>query len=200
MAEEIKDLIAKIQQEGVEAAQAQAAQIKAQAQKEAAKIVAQAKKEAQIITEQANVQAQKTQAATEDALKQAGRDMLIGLKQEIVSMLERLIKRDLRQSLNTEELAKIIAALIKNSPLSLGAQIIVTVNPQDQEKLQQGFLKQLIEETKKSIVLKSSEGVESGFVVSFDAGKSIFDFSGEALSEYITGHLKPELNKILSSG
>ena len=115
-------------------------------------------------------------------------------------MLERLIKRDLRQSLNTEELAKIIAALIKNSPLSLGAQIIVTVNPQDQEKLQQGFLKQLIEETKKSIVLKSSEGVESGFVVSFDAGKSIFDFSGEALSEYITGYLKPELNKILSSG
>jgi len=199
MAQEIKDLIAKIQQEGVEAAQAQAAQIKADAQKEAAQIIAQAKSEAQKITEQANAQAKKTAAATQAALKQAGRDMLIGLRQEIILILERLIKKDLRQSLNAEELAKIISALIKNSPLTLGAQIIVTVNPQDQEKLQQGLLKQLIEETKKSITLKSSEGIESGFVISFDAGKSIFDFSGQALSDYIAGYLKPELTKILSS-
>ena len=36
-------------------------------------------------------------------LKQAGRDLLISLRQEIVSMLDRLIKLDLRQVLTTEE-------------------------------------------------------------------------------------------------
>jgi V/A-type H+-transporting ATPase subunit E len=198
MAQEIKDLIAKIQQEGVQAAQAQAGQIKADAEKESTKIIAQAKQEAQKIIEQANAQAKKLDASTQAALKQAGRDMLISLKQEISAMLDRLIKADLRQALGAEELTRIIGALIKNSPLSLGSQIVVSLNQQDKERLEQGFLKQLIEETKKAIVLKSAEGIESGFIISFDAGKSIFDFSGQALSDYISGCLKPELNRVLS--
>jgi len=200
MAQEIKDLIAKIQQEGIQVAQEQAAQIKAQADRVALKIISEAKIEAQRIVEQANSQAKKLDDSTQAALKQASRDMLISLRQEIISMLERLIKLDLRQALTVEELSKIITALIKNSPLSLGSQIVVSLNQQDKEKLEQGFLKQLIAETKKSIVLKSADGIGSGFIISFDAGKSIFDFSGEALSEYISGCLRPELNKILNQG
>jgi V/A-type H+/Na+-transporting ATPase subunit E len=200
MAQEIKDLIAKIQQEGVQVAAAQANQIKTDAEKESARIIVQAKQEAQKIIEQASSQAKQLEDATQATLKQAGRDMLISLKQEIISMLERLIKSDLRQSLNAEELSKIMSVLIKTAPLSLGSQIVVSLNKQDKDKLEQGFLKQLVEETKKTIVLKSAEGVQSGFIISFDAGKSIFDFSGQALSDYISGCLKPELNRILSSG
>ena len=124
--------------------------------------------------------------------------MLISLKQEISAMLDRLIKADLRQALGAEELSRIIGALIKNSPLALGSQIVVSLNQQDKERLEQGFLKQLTEVTKKAIVLKSADGIESGFIISFDAGKSIFDFSGQALSDYISGCLKPELNRVLS--
>jgi vacuolar-type H+-ATPase subunit E/Vma4 len=47
-------------------------------------------------------------------------------------------------------------------------------------------------------VLKSSDGIESGFVISFDAGKSIFDFSSQALSDYIGKSLRPEVNKLLN--
>ncbi len=198
MAQEIKDLIAKIQQEGVQAAQEQATQIKADAEKDSLKIIAQAKLQAQKIIEQANVQAKKTDDSTQAALKQAGRDLLISLRQEIITMLDRLIKLDLRQVLTVEELSKIITALIKDTPLSLGSQIVVSLNPQDKQKLEQGFLKQLIAETKKSVVLKSTDGIDSGFIISFDAGKSIFDFSGQALSDYLLGCLRPELSKILN--
>jgi len=200
MAQEIKDLIAKIQQEGIQAAQVQAAQIKADAEKNSLKIISEANSQAKKIIEQANSQAKKIDDSTQATLKQAGRDMLISLRQEIISMLERLIKLDLRQSLAVEELSTIIAALIKNAPLALGSQIVVSLNPQDKDKLEQGFLKQLIAETKKSIVLKSTDGIDSGFIISFDAGKSIFDFSGQALSDYISGCLRPELSKILNQG
>ena len=198
MAQEIKDLIAKIQQEGIQVAQEQAAQIKAQADRAAMKTISEAKIEAQSIIEQANIQAKKLDDSTRAVLKQAGRDMLINLRQEIVSMLDRLIKMDLRQSLTAQELSGIISILIKSAPLTLGSQIIVSLNQLDKDKLEQGFLKQLVEETKKSIVLKSTDGIDSGFVISFDAGKSIFDFSGQALSDYICGRLRPELNKILN--
>jgi V/A-type H+-transporting ATPase subunit E len=198
MAQEIKDLIAKIQQEGVQAAQAQAAQVQAEAQRKALQIMSEAKIEAEKIIEQANNQSQRTDDATQAALKQAGRDLLINLRQEISSMLDRLIKLDLRQALTAEKLSEIIASTIKNTPLSLGSQIIISLNPQDKDKLEQGFLKQLVQAAKKEIILKSADGIESGFVISFDAGRSIFDFSGQALSDYISGCLRPELNKILN--
>ncbi len=183
----------------MEAAQIQAAQIKAAADKSAVEIIAQAQAQAQKIIEQAQAQAQRTSDSTQAALEQAGRDLLISLKQEIISMLERLIRQDLKQALSAQELFNIIAALIKNAPLALGSQIVISLQAQDKEKLEQGFLKQLIAETKKSIVLKSAEGIESGFVISFDGGRSIFDFSAGSLSEYICGYLRPELSKILNS-
>ncbi len=114
-------------------------------------------------------------------------------------MLERLTRLDLKQVLGAEELFKIISALIKNAPLALGSQIVVSVTAQDKEKLEHGLFKQLIAETKKNIVLKSSDGIDSGFIISFDAGRSVFDFSTAALSDYICGYLRPELSKILNS-
>ena len=199
MAQEIKDLIAKIQQEGIQAAEEKAAQIKAQADSDSAKIIAEAKIEAQKIIEQAKSQAKSQKDSTQAALKQAGRDLLISLRQEIIAMLERLIKSDLRQALSAKELSVIIGSLIKNAPLTLGSQIIVSLNKQDKDKLEQGLLKELIETTKKQIVLKAQDAIDSGFIISFDAGKSIFDFSGQALSDYISGSLRPELSKILKS-
>jgi len=199
MAEEIKDLIAKIQQEGVIAAEKQAAQIKAEADSRAQKIIAEARIQAEKIIEQANSEVKKLDASTNASLKQAGRDLLISLRKEINAMLDRLIKLNIRQALTTEELSRIIKDLIKNAPLSLASQIVVTLTQQDKDKLEKGFLKQLAEETKKQIILKSADEIESGFIISFDAGKSTFDFSTQALTEYISGSLRPELNKILKS-
>ena len=199
MAQEIKDLIAKIKQEGVEVAQTQAAQIRTEAEHTAMKIISEAKIQAQKIIEQADSQAKKTNDSTRAALKQAGRDLLISLRQEILAMLNRLIKLDLRQALTIEELSGTIAALIKNAPLSLGSQVIVSLKKEDKDKLEQGFLKQLAEQTKKTIILKSVDGIDSGFIISFDAGKSIFDFSSQSLSEYISSCLRPELKEILKS-
>lgn len=199
MAEEIKELIEKIQEQGVKAAQEAAAKIKSQADAQAQRIISEAKSESQKIIEQAVAQVKKQQESVQASLKQAGRDLLISLRKEINSMLERLIKTDIHQALNAEELVKIISSLIKNTQLSSGAQIIVSLSQQDKEKLEKGFLKQLTQETKEQIVLKTAHAIDSGFVISFDAGKSIFDFSNQALTEYLAGSLKPELNKILKS-
>ena len=199
MAQEINDLIAKIQQEGVGVAEEKAGKIKAAAESAAQKIIIEAKMQAEKIIEQAKTEAKMLDDSTNASLKQAGRDLLISLRKEINSLLNRLIKADVAEALTVNELAGIIEALIKNAPLSLGSEIIVSLNEQDKNKLEQGFLRQLVEATKKQIILKAVDGIDSGFIISFDAGKSIFDFSGQALTEYISGCLRPELNKILKS-
>ncbi|MFA6357468.1 MAG: V-type ATP synthase subunit E family protein [Candidatus Omnitrophota bacterium] len=199
MAQEIKDLITQIQQEGIKTAEENAARIKAEADALAQKIIADAKVQAKKIIEQANAETKKMEDSVQASLKQAGRDLLLSLRKEINLMLDRLVKVGVGQALTAEELAKIIQALIKNAPLSLGSEIIVSLNQQDKGKIEKEFLGKLVQETKKQITLKSSEGVEGGFVISFDNGKSIFDFSSEALAEYLSGSQRPELAKILKS-
>ncbi|MFA5092389.1 MAG: hypothetical protein WC543_00345 [Candidatus Omnitrophota bacterium] len=197
MAEEIKDLIAKIQREGIKIAEEKAAQIKTDADLLAQKIIQTAKLEAKQIVEKAVEQAKKLDDSTQASLKQAGRDLLISLRKEINAMLNNLIKVELSQALSAEVLAGIIATLIKNAPLTNSSEIIVSLSQQDKEKLENGFLKQIAQETKKQIVLKSQNSIQSGFVISFDASKSVFDFSDQALIQYLADNLRPELNKIL---
>jgi V/A-type H+-transporting ATPase subunit E len=197
MAQEIKDLIAKIQREGIKIAEEKSAQIKSDADLLAQKIIEGAKSQAQQIVEKAAVEAKRLEASTQASLKQAGRDLLISLRKEINAMLNNLIKAELNPALSVEVLADIITSLIKNAPLTASSQITVSLSSQAKEKLEKGFLKQIAQETKKQIVLKSVNNIQSGFVISFDASKSVFDFSDQALTQYLTDNLRPELSKIL---
>lgn len=197
MAQEINELIAKIQREGVKAAEEQAAQLREQALAEAKKISEAARLEAKKITDQAVFEAKKTRESTEASLRQAGRDLLINLKKEIQAMLERLVKADMRGNFSAEETEKIIAELIKNTPLAPGAEVVISLNPDDKKKLEKVFFARLAAETKKKINLKSADEIACGFMISFDSGSSSFDFSDKAMAEYICGCLKPELDKIL---
>jgi vacuolar-type H+-ATPase subunit E/Vma4 len=55
----------------------------------------------------------------------------------------------------------------------------------------------LREETGKKIIVRPSGDISHGFSISFDSGKSCYDFSDKALAEYIGTYLKPRLNRIL---
>ena len=92
---------------------------------------------------------------------------------------------------------KIIHSLIKSSTQK--EEIVVTVKKEGLKKIHDGLLSELSEEIKKRIILKPSDEISSGFTISYDAGKSLFDFSEEALAAYISAYLKPELNEILKS-
>lgn len=199
MGQEIKDLIAKIQREGVDAAKEQAEKIKADADLQAQKIISAAKSEAKEIVEAAAAQVKKLEASGKASLSQSGRDLLISLRKEINSMLNNLIKEDLGRALTAEELSGFVGTLIKSTHLSLDSEIIVFLNEKDKEKLERGFLSRLAQETRKQVVLKAVNNIDSGFIISFDAGKSVFDFSSQALAEYLSGSLKPELDRILKS-
>jgi len=195
MTEEIKDLITKIKNEGIKAAQDKSSQIELQAQALAGNIIKDAKAAAEKIIRDAKRDAEQYRSSTEALLKQSGRDMLLSLKKEITSMLGIIIKSNIRASLTPEEMLKIIHSLIKSSTQKEG--VVVTVRKEDLKKIHDGLLSELSEEMKKRIILKPSDEISSGFTISYDAGKSLFDFSEEALAAYISAYLKPELNEIL---
>ncbi|MDD5108381.1 MAG: hypothetical protein PHC29_02585 [Candidatus Omnitrophica bacterium] len=199
MAKEIKDLIAKIQTEGIKIAEDKAREIEAKAHAQAQLIIVQAHAQAKKIISSAQEQADNTKRSMETSLAQAGRDFLITLRARINAVLDRLVAENIRQSLTPEELFKIILALIKGALGKEGLQVIVTLSHEDRKHLEKFFLKKLIEETKSQIMLKSSDELGAGLRISFDAGKSHFDFSDTALAEYITANIRPELGRILKT-
>jgi V/A-type H+-transporting ATPase subunit E len=197
MAEEIKDLIEKINREGVQAAEEKARQIESAANKKAEEIIAKANVEAKRIITAANEEARRAEEKGKALLSQAGRDMLLALRKEIDSMLERLLAAEIRQALSTQVLSGILSELIKGYAKH-GGSMEVLLKKEDLDALEEHFLRKLKEGIHKEITLKPLEEVSGGFAISFDSGKSRFDFTDKALAEYIGAYLKPRLNQILT--
>jgi vacuolar-type H+-ATPase subunit E/Vma4 len=197
MSEDIQGLIEKINQEGVFAAEEKARQIIQQAQRKADSIIAKAQAQAQSLISGAREENLKNQDKVKALLNQAGRDLLLVARGEINAMLMRLITQEARQALSPDALSKILSSLIQNLSGKHSGEVAVTLNKEDAQKITEHFLSRLKEETKKQIVLKPSEDIHAGFIISFDSGKSQFDFSDKALAEYIGIYLKPKLKDIL---
>lgn len=199
MAEDIRGLIEKINQEGVMAAKEKAADIEGKARNEAGRILEKAKREADRALSEAKEEILRMREKEKALLAQSGRDLLLTLRQEINVMLDKLIVRELRDTLTPENLFRILSAAIRSSCRDTETQIIISLNREDIDALEAGFLAKLKIEAKKEITLTPSDSVQGGFVISFDAGKSQFDFSDKALAEYIGTYLKPKLAELLSS-
>jgi V/A-type H+-transporting ATPase subunit E len=197
MAEEIKNLIEKIQQEGVQIAEEKAREIENQTRQKADEILGKAKKDAQDLIAEAKEKIAKTEDASKSSLKQTARDLILSLKKELNAMLNKLILSKVKETLTPEEMAKIITALIKDHKGKNKEEIIISLKKEDLHKLEKGLLSELSDEIKKGITLKPSDEISNGFIISFDAGKSHFDFSDEALAEYIGLYLKPKLAELL---
>lgn len=196
MAEDLKELIEKIQLEGVKAAEDKALEIEAHAKKRAGEIVANAGKEAERIASEAREQVKRMEEGAKNSIKQASRDTMLSLKKEIVSTLERLVTGHVHKALNAEEMAKILVAIIKGCGHDKD-RIVVSLKKEDLEKVEKALFSELGQEAKKGITLKSTVDIHGGFQISYDSGKSYFDFSDRALAEYLASHLKASLGDII---
>jgi V/A-type H+-transporting ATPase subunit E len=197
MAEDIKGLIEKIQQEGIQAAQAKAKEIEEAAKKEAEAMIKKAQADANKLLAEAKEKIATEEKSSRALLSQAGRDLILSLRKEINSLLDKIIQAQVREALSPEEIFKILLSLIKEHRGQEAEAIIISLKKEDLEKLEKGFLGELKEHSKKGITLKPSEDILAGFTISFDAGRSQFDFTDQALADYISLYLKPKLGAIL---
>ncbi len=197
MAQELKALLDKIQKEGVESAQKAAREIEARAQKQADEIVARAESDARKLLDDAQEKIRQEKDASEAALKQAGRDLVLSLKKQILATLEKVVTLDVRQALGPQELAALVKLAVQQYGGQDAGPVTVSLQDGDRRKLEQGFLSRLKDELKRDIVLKATDEVAGGFIISFDAGKSHFDFSDKALAAYLSGLVRPKLAEFL---
>ena len=201
MSQQVQELIDKIKTEGIQEAEQKAKAIEADAKKKADEIIAVAKNKAQQIVAGAEADGQKTKDSTHMALQQASRDMLLQLRKEIEAILQHLIAGDVKKALTPEQLAGLIGEVVKGYVKDHAGvkDITVALNAHDLKKLKDGFLAEVKKTVKQSITLQSADDMGAGFTISFDKGKSFFDFSDESLVAYLGGYLNAEVSTLLQS-
>lgn len=196
MAEDIQGLIEKIKREGIQAAEVKARDMEAQAKQNASGIIEKAKQEARIILENAKEMSVRTEKNTQALLKQAARDLVLAFKKELNNILNKLIAAEIKPVLNGEQMAELIFALIKDYAQAEKDGLVITLAKADQENLQQYLFSRLKEEVKKGITLKTSDDLRAGFLISYDAGKSHYDFTEQSLLDYLSERIKPKLAEL----
>jgi V/A-type H+/Na+-transporting ATPase subunit E len=197
MAEELKELIAKIQEEGVKAAQDKAAAIDGEARRRAEEKVRSAENEAERIVTEAGEKAARMEESAKASVKQASRDMLIALKKEVSAMLDRLVTAHVHRALSAEELASMLVVMIKGCGGPAKDKIVISLKKDDLEKVERTLFAELGAEAKKGITLKTAADFRGGFTISYDSGRSYFDFTEKALAEYLASHMNPQLAGLL---
>ena len=199
MSQQVQELIDKIKTEGLAAADQKARELEEQAKRNAQGILNEANKRAQDLLLDAEEEIRKKQEASRTALQQASRDTLLSLKKEVQKLLHKVITAQVADVLTPQKLSDIIAEIVHKAVdgKSADAGIEVVLSPKDLKELRDGFLAQLQKQFKCPVHFQASEDIGKGFTVSFDQGKSSFDFSQEALAEYLSVYLNEELAALL---
>ena len=199
MSQQVQELIDKIKSEGIQVAKQEAGEITKHAQNQASKINEDAMTVSDQLLQNAKEDIKKMQEATHMALKQASRDMLLALRNEIESMLKRIISSQVKDSLSPDQLASIITEVIKGSLEADQStpDIHVTLNVKDLKKLEENFIAKLQKQVKGSIKLEASDDIDKGFTISYDAGKSSFDFTDKSLAQFLSQYLNSQVSDLL---
>ena len=188
--EDLQSLLEKINREGVEKADAEAAKITAAAQAKADALV----KEALARAAQAKSDSEKDAKAYADraaeTIRQSARDVIIGVKDALTALLENLLAKDVEKALSDEKTAVLIVAeaikdLTGSGEIHCGEKLAAAL------KSQAAGLK--------SFTLTTDNTLGAGFTVKTDGGRVEHDFTPETISAELAKRLRPDLAKLVVS-
>ena len=190
MAEELQQLLEKIQHDGVEKANAEAATILAKAKADAAAILKDAESKAAALRAQAETDAKAFEERAQKTISQAARDTVLEVKDAIGRMLEKLLAKDVAAALaDPSEAAKLALAAVNE----LGSNVAAG------EKLAAALKAQLAADAKAGVKVVLDESVGTGFSIRLDGGRVEHDFSESAIVAALAKRLRPDLAKLVNA-
>ena len=195
---QLQDLLDQIKKDGVAAAEAQAASILAAAKAEAEKIVADAQQQADKLLMNAKAENDRMVASSEDAIRQAGRNLLISFRESVARELTAIVGENVTAVYSSDALAQLVTRVVENWASNPNAEdIAVILNTQDLQALETTILAGLKEKMLQGITLKANDNFDGGFRVSVKDSGAYYDYSAEAVVEMLSNYLSPRVRELL---
>lgn len=191
---QLKELIEKIKTDGVKNAEDKAAEILRNAEIKSAEIIDNANKEAQKIKDSALQEAARSEQSGKEALKQAGRDLILDVKGQLTEIFTTLLQNGTAESLSGKALTEGITSIIKNWKGDM-ADLSVLISEKQLGEIEKELKSQLAKEIKSGLDVKPYKGAAAGFRVSDKDGRAFFDFTDEVLADFLSRYLNTSLTE-----
>ena len=195
---QLQELIEQIKKDGVDAAEAKAADILAAAKAEAEKIVADAKAQADRMIADAKNENAKTVKSGEDAIRQAGRNLLISFRESVTRELKAIVSDNVNAVYSSDAFAKLIVNAVESwmgKPESDDVSVIL--NSADLAKLEEAVLSELKAKMLGGVTLKANDNFDGGFRIAVNNGAVYYDYSAEAVTDMLSNYLSPRVIALL---
>jgi V/A-type H+-transporting ATPase subunit E len=179
---QIQDLVSSIRKEGIDAANAEAEAIIAEAKKKAESIVSDAKADAANIKSTAEKEINTMKENALISAEQARRDAVLSFKAEIKKEFEKILSSDVKKTLNAEFLGSLIKAALNGE--NAGEYAVETEDVCDALKAQ------LAQEIRQGLEIRPTKGVGAGFRLASKDNSGYFDCSDEEITQMLMPYLR----------
>lgn len=199
MAMELEHLISKINQEGVEKGEKEAAEILARARERAAAIVAEAEAAAKAHMAKAERDSEVYVERSTRSLEQAGRDLLIGVGQSIESMIQDIVTTATDEALDPRTLKRMMVKMAQAYAEKNGTEssIELLIGEQDQAEILKFFAREYRRRLVSGLNIHVDHDVRKGFRVVLENERVYHDFTKPAIAEALANFLRPHLAEIV---
>ena len=195
---QLQELIEQIKNDGVAAAEAEAKTIVDAAKADAEKLIADAQAQADKILAAAKAETERMTKSSEDAIRQAGRNLLISFRESGSRELETIVGENVAAVYSSDAFAELIISIVENWANKPDAEdIAVILNTQDLNKLEEILLSALKEKMLNGITLKANDNFDGGFRIAVNNGSAYYDYSAEAVVDMLSNYLSPKVTELL---
>ncbi|MFN3150359.1 hypothetical protein [Bremerella sp.] len=202
----VQNLIDRIRDDGVQAANAKAEQILKDARHEASRIVADAKTEADSLRDNAKREIENHRTASLDALQLAARDTVLQLKAKVVERFEEFLKRLVVSATRDEETVRSLVLVlagraasefIQDKELEIRISKALLGENTLEEEGNRVLLALSSDMLREGIQLIPDDVIEGGARVQLVKDKLEIDLSDKAISRMIAQSMIPRFRDIL---
>ena len=195
---QLQELIEQIKKDGVQAAEAQAEAILNAANAEADRIVADAKAQAEKLVADAKAENERTVKSAEDAIRQAGRNLLISFRESVARELKAIAGENVNAVYSSDAFAALIVKAAECWASKGDADdLAVVLSPDDLKSLEQTVLAALKAKMLGGVTLKANDNLDGGFRIAVKDGAAYYDYSAEAVTDMLANYLSPRVTALL---
>jgi V/A-type H+-transporting ATPase subunit E len=195
---QVRELIDQIKKDGVMAAETEADAILNSAKEEAEKIIKEAKAEADKILGTAKSENERMVKSSEEAIRQAGRNLLISFRESVARELRALVGEQVSTVYSSGAFADLVVKAVENWASKPDAEELeVILNESDLQVLKTTLLAQLKEKMLGGVTLKANNNFDGGFRIAVKDGGAYYDYSAEAVCDMLSNYLSPKVTTLL---
>ena len=157
-----------------------------------------AKSEAEKILSNAKNENDRMVKSSEDAICQAGRNLLISFRESVTKELKAIVSENVTAVYSSESFAQLVIKAVENWAGKPDAEdLSVILNSEDLKAVEDTVLAGLKAKMTSGITLKANDNFDGGFRIAVNNSGAYYDYSSEAVVDMLSNYLSPKVTALL---